>query len=429
MNFNHRLSISIFFLLFTSALVGGLILSSAQAHESSPELESRIQLDKSTTTSEQEHTPVVMKENTKVLSTATTQHLVDLSADGQTYTFSEMTSELTTVSAGDIILGEPSPLAPYGFLRKVIAANTVDGHYVLETAEASLLDAVQSASVTLEQTLTPADVQHSDMPASVTPRHLSDSEFFTYRLKEFLLYDEDGDTATTSDQIMASGGITVELTYEFDMEINENRSLTFMVEMTETSDLMIEAGDLTFFDDPNIEHTLLEYTFDPINIEGIMFTPKLDLVIGVSGQIGELEAPIRAGISQELSIQAGVIYADGNLETEKEFFNSFDHTTPELLSGTVDLRAYSRGTLTLMIANIEAINYVAEPYLELKSDPENNIFWELSGGLDTHISPGDSFKFLGNILPEEIIFIEFREILADSGINFVHFVHLPMIRK
>jgi hypothetical protein len=96
----------------------------------------------------------IIPETTQVLTEATTQYLSSVSNDGVTFTFSQSTPELAALDIGDVMVGDVSTAAPYGFLRKVASVTGIGGLVVVTTTDATLEDAIQQGSIQLSKQLT-----------------------------------------------------------------------------------------------------------------------------------------------------------------------------------------------------------------------------------------------------------------------------------
>ena len=103
--------------------------------------------------------PPIIPETTNVLTSESTNQLASISEDGTTYTFVAVSSELQRVDVGDVIISGASDAAPYGFLRKVISRQTQGSGLKLVTEQATVEEAYQQVSVSLQQTLTPEGLQ------------------------------------------------------------------------------------------------------------------------------------------------------------------------------------------------------------------------------------------------------------------------------
>lgn len=103
--------------------------------------------------------PTILAPGTIILSEATLAELVSVSSDGTTYTFASKTSDLAQVDVGDVLVGGVSPLTPAGMLRKVLLIKVNGSQFVVVTEQASLTEAFQSLSVSINVQLTPDQVQ------------------------------------------------------------------------------------------------------------------------------------------------------------------------------------------------------------------------------------------------------------------------------
>jgi hypothetical protein len=90
-------------------------------------------------------TPVIPP-TTKVISTAAKQSLESVSADGADFTFAQDSPQLQALAPGDVMVSEPAPAAPYGFLRRVAGKYIKNGKVVVQTEPAALEDAITEGS-------------------------------------------------------------------------------------------------------------------------------------------------------------------------------------------------------------------------------------------------------------------------------------------
>ena len=189
----------------------------------------------------------IIPETTNVLPPETT-NLTSVSPDGVTYTFSGMTPELAAVGPGEIIVSAPTGLAPDGFLRKVTAVNTGGGQVIVQTQAATLEDAIQQGQIHLSRHLTPADIEAVSAlqgVALVRPTGVMLEDSFFFEIKDVVLYDQDGNHGTTSDQIKANGNLELAPGFDFDLivkdwalqkldfvfDVEENVELEFQIEV------------------------------------------------------------------------------------------------------------------------------------------------------------------------------------------------------
>ena len=154
--------------------------------------------------------PTIIPETTNVLTSESTNQLASISEDGTTYTFAAISSELQRVDVGDVIISGVSDAAPYGFLRKVTSRQTQGSGLKLVTEQATIEDAYQQVSVSLQQTLTPEGLQGFSALPGVTlvqsPNGVNAGDF-KFQLNNTVLFDKDNDLSTTDDQVVANGSL------------------------------------------------------------------------------------------------------------------------------------------------------------------------------------------------------------------------------
>ena len=164
----------------------------------------------------------VIPVTTNVLTQTTTQYLSAISGNGAVFTFTQSTPALSALAPGEVIVGDVSTNAPYGFLRKVTSISPVGGQVVVATTQATLEDAIQTGSAHISQVLTPDQIQEGMQAKGVTLVEAPESlgEFF-FTLEDVVLYDGDGNPVTTNDQIRASGTIQMEPSFDFSMTVSD----------------------------------------------------------------------------------------------------------------------------------------------------------------------------------------------------------------
>lgn len=136
-------------------------------------------------TGDDEELPPIIPDTTKVVEGSAMQSLEEISPEG-TFTFVATTAEaeafLASVQDGHVLASDVSQLAPDGFLRKVVAVNRSGNQFVIETAEATLEEAIEQgvfeisrelssddlAALPAEKVITVAKVRPSRAPGVIT---------------------------------------------------------------------------------------------------------------------------------------------------------------------------------------------------------------------------------------------------------------------
>jgi hypothetical protein len=94
--------------------------------------------------------PVKIPDTTKVSDQSTRDALTSFDATTGTMKFDQATAVLGNLKTNDVLVSEPSKVAPYGYLRKVTSMRKEGNGMVLETAPAKLTDAIQSGSLNVD---------------------------------------------------------------------------------------------------------------------------------------------------------------------------------------------------------------------------------------------------------------------------------------
>lgn len=102
--------------------------------------------------------PVIIPETTKVADSLTENALSVFDPDSGILRFAENTPQLQSLHPGDVLVGNPTAAAPYGYLRKVTAVRQEGDTVVVETTQASLDEAVHQGSFDGKGDLEPSDL-------------------------------------------------------------------------------------------------------------------------------------------------------------------------------------------------------------------------------------------------------------------------------
>ena len=339
-----------------------------------------------TTNSSQDFTililPVVIPGTSEPISEETNQYLESISQDGSTYNFSQFTPELQTLTVGDIIISEPTVVAPDGYLRKVTQITENGSGVLLITEPAYLEESVQDGSLYYTGALDPANANLvSSLPGVSLKPTSPESLTFSFELNDVILYDEDGDHGTPDDQIKANGSIDFELNYQIYININNFRVQNFSVvqhnALSDTLEIVTEV-ELASLEE---EVLLATQSFTPIVLwigsVPLVFTPSLDVVVGVDGSV---KVGMSTSVSHELGLRAGVNYTASNGwrpigELTYEFTFTPPHATLE-----ATMQGYFGTRLNFYLYGLAGPYVKVTPYLEFKVTPPETPWWELSAG-------------------------------------------------
>lgn len=367
--------------------------------------------------------PPVIPETTHVLTETTTQYLSSVSADGAVFTFTQTTPALEALAPGDVIVSEPVPAAPYGWMRKVTSVQYLAGQIVLQTEPATLEDAIQQGVGQISDTLTPGEVLTSTFANGVAQRAVPQTTrqgVFYLDLANVVLYDDDGNLSTTNDQIVANGSITLEPGFDFRVVVQDWRikRLNFASRVHKVAEIQVEANVDLLTVSREIE--IARYIFTPISVMigplPVVIVPVLTINVGVDGSVS---IGISTGVTQEATLTAGLNYINGTWSPVGSYRSNFQYNPPTV-STSLNLETYASAELSLLVYG--AIGPYAEirAYLELVADILAFPWWSLYGGLEVPV--GVQVEVLGRTLADySAITIGYRALLAQapSRIAFV----------
>jgi len=137
-----------------------------------------------------------------------------------------------------VIVGDTSANAPDGFLRKVTSVSNNAGEIVVQTAPATIDEAVEQGEVSVRQVLQPTNLERATFAKGVRMVQSPDEpSSFHLELNNVVLYDQDGNENTTDDQINGNGSVGLDSTFEFRLKVEDSnlKELYFTATTSEAS--------------------------------------------------------------------------------------------------------------------------------------------------------------------------------------------------
>ena len=361
----------------------------------------------------------VIPPTTAALSSQTNLYIESISPDGSVYTYSQTTPELQQIKIGDFLVAGISSAAQNGFLRRVTAISP--NGLVFTTEPASLEDVIEDGAAYNTQMLLPADVRSGDyLPGVVLDRSPAvDPVTFSFAVNNVVLYDEDGNRSTTSDQIIANGTLDFELNYEFYLNIEsfKLKKLTFASNNTLRNKLTVESKLASA--KVNKEEILASQTFSPITVMvgvvPVVFVPQLDVVVGMDGSV---KIGISSSIEQSITSRAGVSYTDGaGWRPISEDVSNFNFSPPQL-TAEASLKGYFGIRLNQYLYGVAGPYIKVTAFSELKIAPLEQPWWSLYGGIEipAGFRATEALNKIFKISEYEVVAVSVKRKLADSGI-------------
>ncbi len=248
-----------------------------------------------------------------------------VAVDSTKLTFTASGSGVDKVKVGSILISDISTVAPIGFLRKVTGISTVGSNKVYTTEQASLTDAIVKGKVTFNRSMTDSDIigeDSSGVDISAQQRLQALSFIFTYNK---VLYDADGNSSTTYDQIKIDGEMKIEPMFDFELDIVGSRVNKFVAKMTLKNTNKISAESRVVLASFNREIVLKTFQLKPftILIAGVPVPIAKQWIAIVLGVDGSLTARVTAGAQNINTAVAGVSYENSSWSTINTQNNSF----------------------------------------------------------------------------------------------------------
>ncbi|MCA9836312.1 MAG: hypothetical protein KC422_05335 [Trueperaceae bacterium] len=343
---------------------------------------------------------VIIPETTKVMNEETRQLLSDYNPDTGYLRFAQSTPQLESLNSGDIIASEPGSVAPEGYLRRIKTLRQEGGALILETEQASLDQAVAQGSLSVERALKPEDIVATkallkgvsiQLIEAEPSKNLSGQALETQALNfkvDFnqVLLDADGNNNTTADQLKLNGSFAFSPKVIFDIDIKflfRLQKLKLGMGFTEEVNLELSGfagGTLTkeiavaqFYTAP------LTFFIGPVPI---VLTPKVDINIGVDGQIG---AEISVGLDQSLDVTIGAEWRRGQGWQNISGVDSNADYYVDAFALSMVARAYAGAEASILLYGLAGPYLYGRAFAEIDVGVPRDPLWILSAGLEAGV--------------------------------------------
>lgn len=298
--------------------------------------------------SEESKNHAIPAPNAKILDDSSLAALEGI--DDATWTFSETTAILQDVEAGDVLIVGPTPLAPYGALRKVETIEERGGGLVFQTTQALLTEAFEELEIRLQTSLDGANPEalHQPLGGSLGQRSQPLGLAFPFRLSS----QSEGGT----NQVDLSGSLALDPSFDLTIDLSivefqlkelsmefgatETFAADLFAKGSETIDERLTVGEIWFT--PII--LIVPIPFPPGTIP-VVLTPKLSIVAGIQGKA---EGEFTASVHQSAGFTAGLGYKGGRFGAYASTHSDFHHEEP-VYEGSASVKAYAGPQLAVLL--------------------------------------------------------------------------------
>lgn len=365
-----------------------------------------------------ETTPATVPRTTKILDSPTLTNIAAISFDQSQITFNSATPQTDALDVGDVIATGVSAAAPSGLLRKVTSIDRSGSEVVVNTTGATIEESIQDGSWTLAADLdSNQPVAALRVASGVRMSKGNQLGKFELAIDNVVLFDEDGSSATTSDQIVANGSIAIEPSYVFSGSVEDYKlkKLTFQNTTKETCSINIASSTNILDAGQSVEIARYVMPTQTIMVGSfpIVMTPILTVEVGLKGNVS---AGVSTGIVQEATFTSGLSYEiNTGWSVIKEQSKDFTFSPP-VVSAAATAKCYAGPKLQLMLYGCAGPYARASGYLKLHADPLSTPWWQLYGGIEAHA--GVELKLLSRTVASYSADIFDEQILiaqADGG--------------
>lgn len=338
--------------------------------------------------------PVIVPDTTKVLSDTSRTSLQRYDPTTGELRFGP-TADFGTLKAGDVLVTQPlPPLAPYGFLRKVVSVATVGQDTVVETVPAKLTEAIHQGAAQLQQQLTPSMLTGSVLAQGVTLQSAGSSQLLTLGLNNVVIYDADGNTSTTNDQVRASGSFTLDpvlnvaVGFHFHFCCDVQSRFKFAIGAKQSMQVSVTAAAGVTV---SKEVDLGSMSFSPITIMvgpvPLVFVPKLQIVADFNGSVS---AQLTFTAREDLTLVAGTEkpYGQGfhDISTSQLTGSSnADHLVYHYPSVTFDLKPAVGARFQILLYDLVGPQAKLGAYVEVKGKMPGDPVWQAYAGIEGYL--------------------------------------------
>jgi hypothetical protein len=328
-----------------------------------------------------------------------------------TLVFAPAPASLDAVKVGSILVGGVSDSSPTGLLRAVLAVERDGDRLTLRTAQAPIQLAYKELHVRFTKSTAVPQMPGgaADLRRAV-PEGFSESFPFNY-----VLFDGDGDDATTNDRIAIEGSLGGGFDFDFALDVNWGdidalpqavtsclESLTgILVGMPPdcSVDALLPEAKVTFTVLPEVhadakvvgaatleyekEVDLYSVTLSPITIGPIVFVPTVDVTAKLEGAAS---ASFSTGVHGSAVFETSVTLSSKSSEPAQfippKLKSSDFGTHPTTISLHASAKVGAGARLNLLLFGVTGPYAAARAYAAIDADFLSEPCWGLRAGLD-----------------------------------------------
>lgn len=295
-------------------------------------------------------------------------------------------AETQQLAIGNIIVSTPTDEFPHGLLRKITQL-TPDGNNLIATTEpASLTDALQSGSLSINRALSPADLESTRSTMKGVVLRRDDTGLFNFDINS-VLWDMDGNPNTTNDQAKLEGTASIDLGFEGQLRIKNGALHNMSFVANEKINMNVTMSNSVSFFNVNQDITIFSQPFRPlvfsIGVFPVVITPVMQVKLNLSGNA---TASVSLSYSYSNQISAGVQYADNAWQPVNTITEQATSTNVDPLAYNINYKASLNPGLSFLFYGLAGVSVSAGVFGEVIIDPAIADWWTLWAGFHGNVA-------------------------------------------
>ncbi|MCK5776312.1 MAG: hypothetical protein KAH25_09050, partial [Bacteroidales bacterium] len=290
-------------LSFLSVILVAVIISSCKKDKDEPTPDPQPQVNE-----------LIIGDNTKPIEFSSRTDITEIDTSDYTFFINGSSVFLSSLEIGDIIVDSTSPMAPYGYMRKITSINGDKGEKVIHTEQALLYEAIKQASIEFSTgNLKMSHIKSVHLAKGVK---LKTSESDRFRAFEFSFDKLFGDE-TMGVYIEGETYFDLDFFWNFEWSLVHDDIIPFEIDLCETGIEFGQGASInvtgygTYVESTEFQFASIEFT--PWTIMAgpvpLVFVPTVDFYVNMDG---EISAQITTGVSETFEQRLGIKYTSDN---------------------------------------------------------------------------------------------------------------------
>ncbi|MBN1892947.1 SUMF1/EgtB/PvdO family nonheme iron enzyme [bacterium] len=302
---------------------------------------------------------------------------VSASSGDSILVFSKSASSKYSFRVNDILVSSEGE----GLLRRITAVEENAAGLTLHTTQASIAEAVGDGEGSFTVQFPAARLNKAEVHDSgLRLLHPGKPGEICFPVDE-VLYDEDGNPATRTDQITLTGSCSFIPEMVVDKEVESERAIRLKVEtavrMNLNLTLSINLSAIEYSGEKSLGE--VEIGTLPATLCGLplKLTPVLEVVAGAAVDV---HSKTYTRVKQDLKITAGFLYENGTWSRYSRIDSSFSYTPPSVKT-SAKATAYIKPSMSVKIDKVVSPYLYFSLYGDLEADVQASPWWELYAGV------------------------------------------------